>query len=195
MPQVNKPSINEIWTQENQTRALSEGWGIFDNGCFVEIQRHDAPADGSKPIFDGDASAYDFVYSKAGTDPFYTLALLHINAANGVKERIGAPTNDIMTMIDGSKLNLPWKVSQKIPGRLQSDYPKKWEVIDINNMTVAVCFDPGIAATIREVVNAARDPSSITMTMETFMKQRLEIKSLRERVRRAEAQLQPEITK
>jgi hypothetical protein len=111
--QVNKPALSESWTQEDQARALFEGWGVFDNGCYVEIQRYDAPDDGSEPKFDGDASAYDYVFLKAGNDPYYAKALVHVNESNGVKEKIGAPSNTITTLIDGSHLNLPWKTTKR----------------------------------------------------------------------------------
>jgi len=49
------------WNQKDQTEALAEGWGIFDNSDHgMRIERHDAMG-----RFDSDAAAQAFVAVRA----------------------------------------------------------------------------------------------------------------------------------
>jgi len=49
------------WTNDDQTRALSEGWGVFDNSDHgLRIERHD-----EAQRFDCDAAAQAYVAMRA----------------------------------------------------------------------------------------------------------------------------------
>lgn len=56
------------WTPEDSRLAIAEGWELFSvdrDGQLLEIQRIDAPEDGSDPRFASDAQAVAFVYDRA----------------------------------------------------------------------------------------------------------------------------------
>lgn len=62
------------WTPDDNAYALNEGWGIFDAGRALEIERDDEAA-----IFPHDDAAVEYVNEKAKTDAFYQKALDVIN--------------------------------------------------------------------------------------------------------------------
>ena len=54
------------WDGEDSAKACSEGWDVFwTDERGYEIERIDAPEDGSEPVFDGDDAALEFVLSRA----------------------------------------------------------------------------------------------------------------------------------
>lgn len=65
------------WTADDNTYTLNEGWGIFDTGSVLEIERVDELA-----IFPHDDAAVEYVNEKAKTDAFYQKALDVINTYN-----------------------------------------------------------------------------------------------------------------
>ena len=65
------------WTPDDNAYALNDGWGIFDTGSKLEIERDDEAA-----IFPHDDAAIEHVMEKAKDDELYAKALDVINTYN-----------------------------------------------------------------------------------------------------------------
>lgn len=76
------PSIE--WTREQSAQAQQEGWDIFhvDRSPThqYEIERIDVPEDGSPPVFDGDAEAWEHIVVRAAAG-----SVLHSHALQFIK--------------------------------------------------------------------------------------------------------------
>lgn len=71
-----------MWTKEDSLAAQREGWDVFDaGGDGMQVQRIDAPDDGSDPLLASDAVAHRLVREGVlrGSD-------LHIKALAAVSE-------------------------------------------------------------------------------------------------------------
>lgn len=79
--QVLDEDPNLVWTREDNIGSFKQGWGVFETGDGLNIQKLDDPSsaldleEDQEPAFEFDEDALDHVLRNAATDPICRKAI------------------------------------------------------------------------------------------------------------------------